>query len=78
MMRFIKLDGQILSGDRRFAFYDTVIDKFVELMGEQTWDSVEDLQSCFDSSQHNDLRDRLVGLARGNRAAEKRPEDDFI
>lgn len=44
MIRFIDLKGQI-DDDPTFAFFDTVTDRFVDLNGEQTWDSVSDFKA---------------------------------
>lgn len=41
MIRFVDIRG--CSTGHRFAFYDTVTDKFVEISGEQTWGQWFDL-----------------------------------
>lgn len=77
MMRYVSLDGVIISGERRFAFFDTVVDRFVDLDGEQTWNSVEDLAVDLNTMYApRDLHERLVGLARGNGALEETPPDE--
>lgn len=88
MMRYINLDNQIINGARKFAFYDTVVDKFVSIDGEVVWDSVAELDEGFNNVIHDydtniaqitrveELRERLIGLARGNHALEETPEDD--
>lgn len=37
MKRFINLTNQINQGEKRFAWYDTVIDKFEIHSGSSTW-----------------------------------------
>ena len=46
MIRFIDLGDQIIVG-HRFAFYDTVTDKFLTVGQDQVWDSIEDLEECW-------------------------------
>lgn len=47
MIRFVYLGGQINEDARDFAFYDTVVDKFVASPDGTTviWDSVEDFDA---------------------------------
>lgn len=40
MIRFINLSNQITENTIEFAFYNTVTDRFVEIQGNQTWESV--------------------------------------
>jgi hypothetical protein len=47
MIRFIDLTGQICDGEKEFAFFDTVTGRFIDVNGEQTWDTVEDLKSVY-------------------------------
>lgn len=47
MIRFINLTDQIIQNTHEFAFYDTVIDKFVEFNGSQNWDCLEDFVDDF-------------------------------
>lgn len=55
MIRFIDLTHQIYCDEhmlpeeqqRPFAFYDTCVDKFVEICGCQTWESLEDFEFEF-------------------------------
>lgn len=42
MKRFIDLGDQIDEGTKEFAWYDTILDRFEEFSGEQTW-------NCWDS-----------------------------
>lgn len=72
MMRLITIDGQITfeQGNKCFAFYDTVRDKFVSVGDDQTWESVQDLERSFhydqQTEQNQKLRERLVSLAKSN------------
>ena len=43
MIRYIHIGDQIIDGDDSFAFYDTVLDIFVDIAGDQVFDSREDL-----------------------------------
>lgn len=45
MLRFIDLREQ--STGHRFAFWDTVTDRFCEFFGEQAWDTFEDFAEAF-------------------------------
>jgi hypothetical protein len=74
MIRFIDLSNQITGNihddeedieDRRFAFYNTVYDKFCEFDGSQDWDSIDEFISYFTTDKHNQYRediDRFLGL----------------
>ncbi len=82
-MRYVPMDNVVIDGERRFAFFDTVRDKFASVSGEQTWDSIAALDRCFDEIVHGhdvtiadlpkleEARERLIGLARGNGALEE-------
>lgn len=82
-MRYVPMDGVVITDERRFAFWDTVRDKFVDLDGDQSWTSVDDLESSFHfavaaakgAERVKWLEKRLVGLARGNGALEHEPAD---
>ncbi len=47
MIRFINLGDQI-TDKNRFAFYDTITDKFCEFNGSQSWDNVADFKKDFE------------------------------
>lgn len=50
MIRFIDLGTQITcdpQGDRCFAFFDTVVDKFMSFDGEQMWTAWIDFEEDF-------------------------------
>lgn len=61
MLRFINLTGQITEGDHEFAWYDTIIDKFLEFNGIQTWSTWEDFEQDYDG---DDIK-RFKGLFGG-------------
>lgn len=48
MKCIIKLDGQIAEGDRCFAVYCTVRDRFDSYGGSQTWDTADELDADFE------------------------------
>jgi hypothetical protein len=73
MIRFIDLSGQITGNihdeeedteDRRFAFYNTIYDRFCEFGGSQDWDSIEEFISYFTTDKRNQYGDidRYHGL----------------
>lgn len=57
-------------GNNNFAIWDTVIYRFVEFNGEQSFDGVEGLKECFNDepestpNQHRDEQflERVIGL----------------
>lgn len=46
MIRFIDLRGQ--GTGYRFAFWDTVFDRFVRIAGDEAWDDAADFRDAFD------------------------------
>lgn len=71
MIRFIDLTHQIYCDEhmqpdeqqRPFAFYDTCVDKFVELCGDQTWESQEDFEVSFAWGEWRGMpKERFIGL----------------
>ena len=42
MLRFVKIGGQIIEGDKSFAYFDTVRDRFIEFNDCQVFESWED------------------------------------
>lgn len=77
MIRLINMDNQITEGDRAFALWDTVRDRFVEVLDSQAWDSADELAQDLDaqieiSRKHSkerlesavDRRERLLSLAK--------------
>lgn len=42
MLRFVKIGGQIIEGDKAFAYYDTVTDRFIEYNGAQVFENWKD------------------------------------
>jgi len=47
MIRFVDIGRQINcnpDGPRQFAIWDTIVDRFVTLNGEQVWDSFEEFK----------------------------------
>lgn len=51
MIRFVRIGDQINDGEDAFAFFDTVMDQFVEVNGEHVWSSREDLLECADEME---------------------------
>ena len=45
MIHFIDLGEQILEGERKFAFYNTVSDMFLNYNGNQVWNKWVDFQT---------------------------------
>lgn len=66
MKRLISMDGQVTEGERRFAIWCTVVDRFEEVNGQQTWDSAEELDAD-DRQAH--LGARLIRWSPGHRQA---------
>lgn len=82
MKRIVKCDEQILltPGNRMFAIYDTIPDRFQTVLNSQTWESAEALAADYEfeilrATQGGDKkladalcaeRDRCVGLAKGS------------
>lgn len=66
MIRYVHVGNQIaLSEDtpcEAFAFYDTVTDRFIELDGEQVFDTVEDLLAAYDADAEATGIERLLSL----------------
>ena len=66
MKRFIDLGEQILEGERCFAFYDTVVDRFEEYYGEQVWTSWADFEENYTGNELPRYRQLVpVSLLRG-------------
>lgn len=66
MIRCVSFDYYICGRENHVAFLDTVTDRFIEISGEQAWDSAADLLEAFDNEP--DCRytpDRLLDLAPG-------------
>jgi len=47
MIRFIDLTDQICDGEREFAWFDTITDRFLEFSTFQTWDNWKDFASDY-------------------------------
>lgn len=60
MIRFIDLRGQSTGG--RFAFFDTITDRFVDIDGAQVWASRQDLEDTFDETVPDYQKNRLRGF----------------
>ena len=70
MIRFVDLGTQldlpsgVEDGDylvRHFAFYDTVVDRFVEFDGEMVWSTIAELKRAMDVELLSfDYRQRLL------------------
>ena len=43
MIRFVAIGGQIIRGEKDFAFFDTVTDNFITINGYQVFDSMDEL-----------------------------------
>lgn len=62
------MDGQVTEGDRMFAIWCTVVDRFETVNGQQAWESAEELDA--DLTEHErvtgedmEWRQRLMRLA---------------
>lgn len=62
MIRFIKIGSQIIEGENQFAFYDTVVDSFIEFGGNHVFDSIKDFTECFRSTNPGESIDRFTRL----------------
>lgn len=60
MIRFIDLRSQDVG--RKFAFFDTVSDRFREFDAEQAWDCVADFKAAFNESASADEIERFIRL----------------
>lgn len=65
MIRFIDLTGQI-DDEFQFAWWNTIVDKFLEFDQAQTWYSWEDFEADFRHEErgyvHEDYLERLRAL----------------
>ena len=43
MIRIINMDGQVNEGEKMFAVWDTVTDKFLSFADSQSWSSANEL-----------------------------------
>lgn len=50
MIRFVDFGTQLFSFEKRFGWYDTVTDKFVECSGNVSWDSFDDFSCDFNGA----------------------------
>lgn len=82
MIRLIRIGDQIMDGRDDFAFWDTVVDKFVELYDTTVFSSVEDLIEADrlhgeqpSAPPRHDI-ERLVRHARSAKCPEKDPLDE--
>ncbi|OPB87826.1 hypothetical protein [Elizabethkingia occulta] len=48
MIVYIDLKDQIIEGENRFAFYDTITDSFCSFSGCQSWSSVDEFKMDYD------------------------------
>ena len=61
MIRFIDLRNQ--DTGYLFAFWNTVTDKFIDIGGDQAWDSLNDLEECAKINKLDlGLKRRLISL----------------
>lgn len=78
MMRLIRLDGQIRD-EAEFAFYDTVVERFVKIGDDQTWTCLDSLAQSFSFESADErarLESRLTGLARSAGYPQSDPDDE--
>ncbi len=54
MIRFIDLGDQITEGFREFAWFDTISDSFIDLCGEQTWETWERFEGSLNHTMRLD------------------------
>lgn len=70
MIRFINLTGQMAPDDDfQFAWYDTIIDRFLEYDGHQTWFHVKQFEADLLSDLRRthtkeDIQDEMLGRFR--------------
>jgi len=57
MIRFIDLTDQITEGQKEFAFWCTAKERFLEVFGEQTWESLHDLKEA--AKWHNQVANNV-------------------
>jgi hypothetical protein len=66
MIRYVHIGNQIYLSDANsvesFAFFDTIVSRFVEFDGEQVFDTVEDLLSAYDADPSDVDINRLLAL----------------
>jgi hypothetical protein len=63
MIRVIDLGDQLGYDDRHFAIYDTVVDKFVDLQGEQTWELFSQFEyQALATGRSKEFVERVRGL----------------
>jgi hypothetical protein len=63
MIRFVYVGSQITSNKSTFAWFDTVIDRFLEFNNEQTWSSWDDFKNDYDGEEI-DRFERLFRLSK--------------
>lgn len=63
MIRFVDIRDSDIAG-YRFAFWDTAIDQFVRLAGDEAWDDIAELRESHDIAANSDKWniDRLIEL----------------
>ena len=61
MIRFVEMTGIYLSDQKSFGFYDTVIDKFVNMNGIHAVDSLKEFEDMYTKDCGYDY-ERLKGL----------------
>lgn len=73
MIRIIKMDGQVTDepGDRMFAVWNTVTDRFEQVFDSWAWESADELAEDLDqqiviSAKHSEER-RVAAVARKER-----------
>ena len=62
MIRFIDLRDQIIEGIDEFAWFDTVVDEFLNFADTQTWESWEDFVEDYNYAPTTYEFDRFVHL----------------
>lgn len=51
MIVYIDLKDQIIEGEDRFAFYDTITDSFCSFSGCQSWSSMDEFKMDYDGDE---------------------------
>jgi hypothetical protein len=64
MIRFVYIGDQINADQRAFAFFDTVLDRFVSIADEQVFDTLDDLRAALAVDAASALAHRRHDLVR--------------
>lgn len=65
MLRFIDLGNQICDDYKEFAWYDTVVDRFIEIYDSYTWHTWKEFES--DCRKRDIMHDSMMDIVRFKR-----------